>query len=108
MLHETIRNDDFLRNTALQNDCCDIVSNGYNIVPTLQRCVAVKIVVANRSRVTSPILRNATALAQARPESNFAKLNERDMGAYGIAVLSFFFKRCFGNFDFKARSCGII
>ena len=48
MLHETIRNDDFLRNTALQNDCCDIVSNGYNIVPTLQRCVAVKIVVANR------------------------------------------------------------
>ena len=48
MLHETIRNDDFLRNTALQNDCCDIISNGYNIVPTLQRCVAVKIVVANR------------------------------------------------------------
>ena len=47
MLHETIRNDDFLRNTALQH-CCDIVSNGYNIGPTLQRCVAVKIVVANR------------------------------------------------------------
>ena len=47
MLHETIRNDDFLRNTALQH-CCDIVSNGYSIVPTLQRCVAVKIVVANR------------------------------------------------------------
>ena len=33
MLHETIRNDDFLRNTALQH-CCDIVLNGYNIVPT--------------------------------------------------------------------------
>ena len=47
MLHETIRNDDFLRNTALQH-CWDIVSNGYNIAPALQRCVALKIVVANR------------------------------------------------------------
>ena len=47
MLHETIRNDDLELNTALQH-CCDIVSNGYNIVPTLQRCVALKIVVANR------------------------------------------------------------
>ena len=47
MLHETIRNDDFLRNTALQH-CCDIVSNDYNIVPTLQRCVALINVVANR------------------------------------------------------------
>ena len=28
---------------------CDIVSNGYNIVPTLQRCVGLKIVVANRT-----------------------------------------------------------
>ena len=46
MLYETIRNDDFQRNTALQH-CCDIVSNRYNIVPTLQRCVALKIVVAN-------------------------------------------------------------
>ena len=27
---------------------CNIVSNGYNIVPTLQLCVAIKIVVANR------------------------------------------------------------
>ena len=44
---ETIRNDDFLRNAAWQH-CCDIVSNGYNIVPTYQRCVARKIVVANR------------------------------------------------------------
>ena len=47
MLHETIRNDDFYRNTELQH-CCDIVSNGYNIVPTLQRCAALKIVVAKR------------------------------------------------------------
>ena len=34
-------------NTELQYSC-DIVSNGYNIVPTLQRCPALKIVVANR------------------------------------------------------------
>ena len=47
MLHETIRNDDLERNTALQH-CYDIVSNGSNIVPTLQRCVTLKIVVANR------------------------------------------------------------
>ena len=39
MLHETI--------LAWQR-CCDIVSNDYNIVPTLQLCVALKIVVANR------------------------------------------------------------
>ena len=55
MLQETIRNDDFQRNTALQH-CCDIVSNGFNIVPTLQRCVALKIVVANRLRVTLPLI----------------------------------------------------
>ena len=36
MLHETIRNDYFCRNTALQH-CCDIVSNGYNIVPILHK-----------------------------------------------------------------------
>ena len=47
MLYEAIRNDDLERNTALQH-CYDIVSNGSNIVPTLQRCVALKIVVANR------------------------------------------------------------
>ena len=47
MLHETIRNDHFKRNAALQR-CNDIVSNCYNIVPTLQPCVALKIVVANR------------------------------------------------------------
>ena len=47
MFHETIRNDDFSRNTVLQY-CCDIVSNGYNTVPALQRCVALKIVVAHR------------------------------------------------------------
>ena len=47
MLDGTIRNDDFERNTALQQ-CYDIVSNGCSTVPTLQRCVAaLKIVVAN-------------------------------------------------------------
>ena len=50
MLHGTICNDDFQRKTALEH-CCDFVSNGCNIVPTLQgcTCVALKIVVANRS-----------------------------------------------------------
>ena len=48
MLHDTIRNDDFWHNTALPR-CCDIVLNACNIVPTLQRCVALKIVVAIRS-----------------------------------------------------------
>ena len=33
---------------GLLQHCCDIVSNGYNIVPALQRSVALKIVVANR------------------------------------------------------------
>jgi len=52
VLHETIRNDDFYRNTALQH-CCDIVSNGYNLVQTLQRrCVALKIVVVNHPEFT--------------------------------------------------------
>ena len=46
MLHEKILNDDFYRNTALQH-CCYIVSNGYNVVPTLLRYVVQKIVVAN-------------------------------------------------------------
>ena len=46
MLLETIRNDDFQRNTALQH-CSDVVLNGYNIVPAFQRCVALKIVAAN-------------------------------------------------------------
>ena len=44
ILHETIRNDDFQRNAALHH-CCDIVSNDCNIVPILQPCVALKIVV---------------------------------------------------------------
>ena len=38
--------------TAWQQ-CCDIVSNSYNIVLTLQRCVALKIVVANRNIVVT-------------------------------------------------------
>ena len=41
MLHGTIGNDDLKRNAALQH-CCDIISNGCNIVPTLLRCVALK------------------------------------------------------------------
>ena len=32
--------------------CCDIVSKSYNIVPTLQRCVALKIRRCESSRVT--------------------------------------------------------
>ena len=47
VLHEMIRNDYFKRNTALHH-CSDIVSNSYNVVPILRRCVALKIVVANR------------------------------------------------------------
>ena len=47
VIHETIRNDDFQRNTVLQH-CCDIVLNVYNIVPVLKLCVALKIVFANR------------------------------------------------------------
>ena len=47
MLQETIRNNDFEPKTALQH-WCDIVSDSYNIVSTLQGCVALKIVVANR------------------------------------------------------------
>ena len=41
MLHSTIRNDHFKRNAAWQH-CYDIVANGCNIAPTLQRCVALK------------------------------------------------------------------
>ena len=42
MLRGTIRNDDFQRKAALQH-CCDIISNGCSIVPTLLRCVQFKI-----------------------------------------------------------------
>ena len=41
MLHETIRNNDFYRDTVLQY-CYNIDLNSHNIVPTLQRCVALK------------------------------------------------------------------
>ena len=47
ILHEKIRNDDFWHNRALQH-CWDIVLNPCNIIPTLQRCVALKMVVAYR------------------------------------------------------------
>ena len=47
MLHGTIRNDDFERNISLQ--CWNTVLTIRNNVATmLQRCVALKIVVANR------------------------------------------------------------
>ena len=47
MLHGTIRNDDFHENTALQ--CWNNVVTIRNNVPTLlQRCVALKIIIANR------------------------------------------------------------
>ena len=47
MLHETIRNDDFHGNTALQ--CWNnVVTIRNNIAAMLQRCVALKIVIANR------------------------------------------------------------
>ena len=38
--------------TGLQY-CCDIVSNGYSIIPTLQRCVGAKKRRCELSRVTS-------------------------------------------------------
>ena len=47
MLHGTIRNDDFERNISLQ--CWnDVVTIRNNVATMLQRCVALKIVVANR------------------------------------------------------------
>ena len=47
MLQGTIRNDDFQRNTALQ--CWNnVASIQNNVAAMLQRCVALKIVVANR------------------------------------------------------------
>ena len=47
MLHRTIRNDDFWRNTELQ--CWNnVVTIRNNVVTMSERCVALKIVVANR------------------------------------------------------------
>ena len=40
--------NEFLHNTAFQH-CCHIVSNVYNIVPTLQHCAVLKTVLVNRS-----------------------------------------------------------
>ena len=50
MLHEAIRNDDFQRlGLGLGSQhCCDIVLSSYNTVPTLERCVALRLVVAIR------------------------------------------------------------
>ena len=62
-----------IKSTELQH-CCDIVSNGYNIVPTLQRCVALTIVVANRpvyhqlqSEISAVQLRSVTEIAPTSP-----------------------------------------
>ena len=44
-----------------------IVSNSYNIAPTLQRCVALKMVVADRPSVTSPF--SSLKIPSARPYS---------------------------------------
>ena len=46
MLRGTILIDDFQRNTALHR-CCDFVPHGCNTVPSLQRSVALKIVVVS-------------------------------------------------------------
>ena len=47
MLHWTIRNDDFHENTAFQ--CWNnVVTIRNNVATMLQRCVALKIVIANR------------------------------------------------------------
>ena len=48
MLHGTIRNDDFYRNTALQCWNNVVTIRNLNVATMLQRCVARKIVVANR------------------------------------------------------------
>ena len=47
MLHGTIRNDDFKRNAALQCWNNDVTIQN-NVATMLQRCVGLKIVVANR------------------------------------------------------------
>ena len=69
MLHKTIRNDDFYRKTALQH-CFDIVSDSYNIVPILRRCVALKVVRCESSCVISPLGRlSKGVLNNARPST---------------------------------------
>ena len=55
MLQGMIRNDDFQRNTALE--CWNnVVTIRNNVETMLQRCVALKIVVVNGRRVTSPLV----------------------------------------------------
>ena len=53
ILNGTISNDDFQRNTALQS-WNKVACNQNNVSIMLQRYVVLKIVVANRLRVTSP------------------------------------------------------
>ena len=60
MLHAT---RDVTRNTVLQH-CCDIVLNGYNIVPAFQHHVA-KDRRCESSRVTSPlVIQNGIVIEQ--------------------------------------------
>ena len=62
VLHGTIRNDDFLRNTARQ--CWNnVVTIRNNVATMLQRCVALKVVVANRLACLSPLSNWTTATA---------------------------------------------
>ena len=65
MLHETIRSDDFLRNTVLPH-CCDIVSDSYNIVSTLQRLCCANIRRCESSHATSHLKSFQLALVMTR------------------------------------------
>ena len=46
MFHGTVSSDDFQHNSVLQH-CCNIESDGCNVVPTFQSCVVLKAIVAN-------------------------------------------------------------
>ena len=81
MLHGTINNDDFQRNTALQH-CCYIGLNGCNIVSTFEPCVALKIVVS--SRVTSPL--------------GLERLNQLSVSAYQTKPSSYVIRKDKTNF----------
>ena len=62
VLHGTIRNDDFWRSTARQ--CWNnVVTIRNNVATMLQRCVALKMVVANRLACLSPLSNWTTATA---------------------------------------------
>ena len=56
--------------------CCDIVSNGYDIVPALQRCACAKNRLCDLSRLTSPLESLAQVIC---PKCVTAKLNIKVM-----------------------------